>query len=204
MAITSSKHLKQFRQNSVVLDNDDEIQVDAVIFCTGFRQSYPFLDESCGVTVRDNLLYPTYKVVVQPHHPTLFFNGQTRMDAHFLMVSLSSEMIRNVLLGTGKLPSKTEMIKNVEGEIDRCIKNGLPLDSQHMIIRSLKWPLAICKIGNIEPPMDRLRIFQAIIDVTFAKKNHTLRTLEFSVDDEGKILVQKIDSRPNHSQKSNL
>ncbi|XP_071142142.1 uncharacterized protein [Mytilus edulis] len=36
---------KQFTKSSVILDNDDELDVDAVIYCTGYQHEFKFLQE---------------------------------------------------------------------------------------------------------------------------------------------------------------
>lgn len=48
---------------------------DTIIYCTGYRYSFPFLHESCGVTVDDNHIQPLYKHMIHIERPTMCFIG---------------------------------------------------------------------------------------------------------------------------------
>ncbi len=50
-------------KNSVVLEDGEEIRVDAVIFCTGYNFEFPFIHESVRLDVTDNTVAPLYKQV---------------------------------------------------------------------------------------------------------------------------------------------
>lgn len=48
---------------------------DAILFCTGYRYSFPFLHRSCGVTVDENHIQPLYKHMIHIEKPSMCFIG---------------------------------------------------------------------------------------------------------------------------------
>ena len=139
--------------------DDSEVEVDAVIFCTGYDQNHPYLDDACGMKLIENFLYPTHKLFVHPHLPTLFFNGLTRHDPHFLLVTITANVVRNLLLGVARLPSEEEMRAEMEKEMERCRGEGKPLGHLHHIRFHSPWPESICNFGKIDTPIEKLGIF---------------------------------------------
>ena len=65
------------------IKNDKEVEFvdgsccsfDSIIYCTGYKYSFPFLHESCGVIVEDKLVQPLYKHMVHIERPSLCFIG---------------------------------------------------------------------------------------------------------------------------------
>lgn len=48
---------------------------DVILFCTGYRYSFPFLDESCKITIDDNHIQPLYKHMIHIDIPSMCFIG---------------------------------------------------------------------------------------------------------------------------------
>lgn len=49
--------------------------VDSFIYCTGYKYSFPFLDDRCEITVDDNYVSPLYKHLVNVEHPSMSIVG---------------------------------------------------------------------------------------------------------------------------------
>ncbi len=56
---------------------EHEEEVDAILLCTGYLYSLPFLHASCGITIDDvkGRVQPVYKHVVNIQFPTMLFIG---------------------------------------------------------------------------------------------------------------------------------
>ncbi|RZC37308.1 FMO-like and/or Pyr redox 3 domain containing protein, partial [Asbolus verrucosus] len=51
--------------NEVEFTDNSCDRFDSIVYCTGYKYSFPFLDGSCGITVDDNnIVQPLYKQVI--------------------------------------------------------------------------------------------------------------------------------------------
>lgn len=48
---------------------------DSIILCTGYKYKFSFLHESCEIFVRENVVQPLYKQVININHPQMCFIG---------------------------------------------------------------------------------------------------------------------------------
>lgn len=83
---------------------------DTILLCTGYKYNFPFLDESCGVTVDDNHIQPLYKHMIHIEKPTMCFIGIPFQVCTFHMFDLQARYFCKYLDGSMMLPS-TEMMR---------------------------------------------------------------------------------------------
>ncbi|CAB0036573.1 unnamed protein product [Trichogramma brassicae] len=100
--------------NTLTLKDGMTITADAFIFCTGFTFTYPFLDESSGIKVIDNQVYPLYKHLVNIEHPSMAFVGLPLLVVHFPLFHVQAKYFVALLRDEFKLPSKEIMMKDTE------------------------------------------------------------------------------------------
>ncbi|CAB4891668.1 unannotated protein [freshwater metagenome] len=92
-----------------------EEELDLVVFCTGYRIRFPFLDESV-VPTRDNHV-PLYRRVVAPDRPGLFFVGLVQpIGAVMPLAEAQSQWIAALLTGETALPSPGAMHRAIQDE----------------------------------------------------------------------------------------
>jgi dimethylaniline monooxygenase (N-oxide forming) len=85
-----------------------EEEIDLVVYCTGYRITFPFFDEEL-VSAADNRLR-LYRRVVSVEHPGLFFIGFVQpLGAIMPVAEAQAEWIADLLAGGGTLPSSGEM-----------------------------------------------------------------------------------------------
>lgn len=85
-----------------------EEEIDLVIYCTGYRISFPFFDPEL-VSARDNRL-PLYRHVASVERPGLFFIGFIQpLGAIMPIAEAQSEWVADLLEGKGRLPGRAEM-----------------------------------------------------------------------------------------------
>jgi dimethylaniline monooxygenase (N-oxide forming) len=85
-----------------------EEEVDLVVYCTGYRISFPFFDEGL-ISAKDNRL-PLYRRVVSVEHPGLYFIGFIQpLGAIMPLAEAQAEWVADLLSGRGTLPSPSEM-----------------------------------------------------------------------------------------------
>lgn len=77
--------IERVEKNEFFLKDGNSVTADDLIYCTGYKQTFPFLDESCGIKVDDNYVYPLYKHTINVHFPTMCFMGINTFVVSFNM-----------------------------------------------------------------------------------------------------------------------
>ncbi|MGW2825567.1 flavin-containing monooxygenase [Streptomyces sp. NPDC001443] len=89
-------------------------EADAIVHCTGFRMSFPFLPEGCPVGPKGSV--ELYRRVVAPDRPGLYFVGLVRpVGSVTRLVEAQSRWVARLVEGAAVLPSAEVMRKEVDG-----------------------------------------------------------------------------------------
>ncbi|CAC5414856.1 unnamed protein product [Mytilus coruscus] len=105
---------KRFTKSSVILDNGEELEVDAVLYCTGYVQIFKFLPEGIVKIGKNGDVSNFFKYIFLAEWRTLFFMGIPRQVSFFKMSDHETLFIRSVLENKAKLPNDEEMQKIIE------------------------------------------------------------------------------------------
>ena len=98
-----------------------EEEIDLVIWCTGYRISFPFFDPEL-ISAPDNEI-PLYRRVASPEHPGLYFIGLLQpLGAIMPLAEAQSEWIADLLEGKAGLPDAGEMRRVIARERERMAK----------------------------------------------------------------------------------
>lgn len=93
------------------VDGSEE-EIDLVVYCTGYKITFPFFDPAL-VSADGNRL-PLYRRVASVDHPGLYFIGFIQpLGAIMPLAEAQSEWVADLLSGRGALPSRGEMRKEV-------------------------------------------------------------------------------------------
>ncbi|MGB2238477.1 MAG: NAD(P)-binding domain-containing protein [Pseudomonadales bacterium] len=113
-----------FEGATVVLKSGEHLNdIDTVLFCTGYRYSFPFLDPDL-VEVDDNLVAPLYRQILSVKHPTLAFIGLPFLVIPFPMFLIQSQWLRAILNAPGRLPAPSTMHLESQREIKAHLRLG--------------------------------------------------------------------------------
>ena len=98
-------------------------KIDSVILCTGFKFNFPFLHDNVRLVAKESI-YPEnlYKGVCLIDNPKMFYVGMQNQYYTFNMFDTQAWTVRDMIMGTQKLPSKEEMRKDSQKWIDRLEK----------------------------------------------------------------------------------
>lgn len=117
----------------------------------GYRYSFPFLHESCGVTVDDNFIQPLYKHMIHIEKPTMCFIGIPFNVCAFQMFDLQvnkyplkhlqkinimylqARFFVKYLNGTMMLPSMEMMRADTEQDLQLRWSRGYSKRQAHMM-----------------------------------------------------------------------
>lgn len=106
---------------------------DVILFCTGYRYSFPFLDESCNITIDDNHIQPLYKHMIHIDRPSMCFIGIPFNVCTFQMFDLQARYYCKYLEGSMSLPSADEMRMHTQKDIENRQAKGYTKRQMHMM-----------------------------------------------------------------------
>lgn len=101
-------------------DGSTAENVDAIIFCTGYLNHYPFLPDDLRLETRNRLFPPNlYKGIFWENNPRLMYIGAQDQFYTFNMFDAQAWYARDVVLGRIALPDAGEQRKDWESWIAR-------------------------------------------------------------------------------------
>jgi cation diffusion facilitator CzcD-associated flavoprotein CzcO len=112
------------------VDGSEE-EADLVVYCTGYKISFPFFDEKL-ISATENRL-PLYRRVVSPEHPGLYFIGLIQpLGAIMPLAEAQAEWVADLLDGRGTLPSPSTMQDEIS-EAEKKLKKRYVASKRHTI-----------------------------------------------------------------------
>jgi thioredoxin reductase len=118
-------NIDRFEGSKVFFVDGTCVEVDTVIYCTGYKVTFPFLDERL-VQTRDNHV-DLYRRVVSPDHPGLYFVGLVQpLGAIMPLAETQAAWVADLIEGRGALPSYDEMRLEIREYDERVAKRYVP------------------------------------------------------------------------------
>jgi hypothetical protein len=109
--ITVKPNVARLDGSGVVFADGSREDVDVIVYCTGYKVDFPFLEASAfpAVSSPDNEV-SLYKRVVDPEHPGLYFLGLIQpLGAVMPLAEAQAEWVADLLTGRAVLPPVPEM-----------------------------------------------------------------------------------------------
>lgn len=129
--ITVRPNIERFEGSKVFFADGSSGEFDAVVYCTGYRISFPFLDDSV-VEPADNHV-DLYRRVVDPDHPGLYFVGLVQpFGAIMPLAEAQSEWVADLVEGTAELPTYDEMRSQIRS-YDDALRRRYVTSKRHTI-----------------------------------------------------------------------
>lgn len=137
---------------TVYFDDGQQQNVDAILLCTGYNFSFPFLDFDCNIELHDNRVTHLYKHIFNTKYPTLSFIGLNLRICPFPQFSLQAQYIMAVLSGKKKLPSEKDMNADEEKDFQEKLSCGLGKHYAHLLgERQWDYDRTIAQLAGVEP-----------------------------------------------------
>ncbi|XP_062858215.1 si:dkey-239i20.4 isoform X2 [Trichomycterus rosablanca] len=115
-ALEVKPNIREFQGSTVVFDNDAvEKGIDAVVFCTGYMATFPFLSSSMNNELHNEL--SLFRRVFPPflEHPTMAFIGLLNASGPIMpLVEMQARWACRVFAGLNHLPPAAKMLKITE------------------------------------------------------------------------------------------
>ncbi len=113
--VVPKPNIKRLEGTTVEFDDGSRVEADALIYCTGYKISFPFLDETV-VAAKDNDI-ALYQRMFDPKHPDLLFLALVQpLCAMMPIAEEQSKVMAAYLLGEYHLPSPEQMTRAMLAE----------------------------------------------------------------------------------------
>ena len=129
--LTIKPSIERFEGSTAHFTDGTSAEVDVVIYCTGYRISFPFLDEAV-VAPTDNRV-ALYRRVVDPDHPGLYFLGLIQpLGSVMPLAEAQAEWVADLVAGTVTLPDAAEMRQQI-ASYDEEVRRRYVASKRHTI-----------------------------------------------------------------------
>jgi Flavin-binding monooxygenase-like len=130
--IAAKPNIERFAGGRTVRFADgSEEEIDLVVYCTGYKIEFPFLDQKVFVA-RDNRM-PLYKRAVSVENPGLYFIGFVQPLGPIMPIAeAQAEWIADLFAGKAALPPAAEMRREIAA-YDRWLKKRFVRSKRHTI-----------------------------------------------------------------------
>ena len=162
--ITVKPNIERLEGDSVRFADGSVEPIDRIVYCTGYKISFPFLDHDLLDPSGDNRI-ELYRRVVHPDLPGLYFIGLVQpLYAIMPIAERQSEWIADVLQGDVALPDRATMGAEIRSE-DEAMRRRYVASKRHTIqvdgppyMRQLALERRRHRVGQGERgPVQRLR-----------------------------------------------
>ncbi|KAG8363395.1 hypothetical protein BUALT_Bualt19G0017900 [Buddleja alternifolia] len=186
-------HVKE--NGEVAFEDDAYVRADIILHCTGFKYDFPILKTEGIVTVDDNRVGPVYKHIFSPElAPSLSFVGLTFHSLIFLMMDLQANWVARVLSGTASLPSKEDMLAEVQQHYQHMEYTGIPKHYTHDLGYKFDYLDWLANQVGLGEPDEQLKLILKSYSKFIIDDNGYLRRREwelgYGLQEEELLLIQ--------------
>ena len=139
--ITAKPNIASLTRDGVRFADGSEVEADVVVYCTGYKVTFPFFDAGF-IAAPDNDL-PLFRRTFHPDIPNVFFIGLLQpLGAIMPIAELQSEWVSDFLAGRYALPSPGELRADIEAERRSMFKRYVASKRHTMQIDYDDWIVA--------------------------------------------------------------
>jgi dimethylaniline monooxygenase (N-oxide forming) len=124
-------NIDRFEGSKVFFVDGTAVEADVVVYATGYKVAFPFLDESV-VRAEDNHI-DLYRRVVSPDHPGLYFVGLIQpLGAVMPLAEQQAHWVADLITGDVTLPSVAQMRAQIAA-YDEALRKRYVASKRHTI-----------------------------------------------------------------------
>lgn len=129
--ITPKPNIARLEGDRVVFTDGSSVHADVVVYCTGYRITFPFFDEDL-ISAPDNRI-DLFRRVFHPDYDDVFFVGLLQpLGAIMPLAEAQGRWIAEYLTGHYALPPRPEMLDDIERE-QRAMRKRYVASKRHTI-----------------------------------------------------------------------
>jgi cation diffusion facilitator CzcD-associated flavoprotein CzcO len=129
--IAVKPNLERIDGSTVHFVDGTSASIDTIVWCTGYRITFPFLDSSVMGTAGNHV--PLYRRVVHPERPGLYFIGLVQpLGAIMPIAERQAEWVADLFEGGAALPDPQRMERAIERE-EAAMRRRYVASTRHTI-----------------------------------------------------------------------
>jgi len=129
--LTVKPTISRFDGSRVVFADGTGVEADVVVYCTGYKVTFPFLDES--VLATDDNHVDLYRRVVPPDRPGLWFIGLVQpLGAVMPLAEAQAHWVADLITGRVSLPPRAEMRAQIAA-YDAALRKRFVASKRHTL-----------------------------------------------------------------------
>lgn len=129
--VTQKTVVQRFTADGAIFKDGTIESFDHIIFCTGYKYTFPFLSMDVSLRVDDNFVHPLYKHCINIHYPTMALIGLPFYVCPSQTADLQVRFALTYFTKKREFPSREEMFADLEKEIEQRRKKGLTNRQAH-------------------------------------------------------------------------
>ena len=130
-AVTPRPNIERLGPDWVQFTDGTRVHADVVIYCTGYRISFPFFD--AGFLAAPDNRIELYRRVFSPQHPSLAFVGLLQpLGATMPLAEAQGRLLADYLRGAYRLPGRAQMLADIRRE-DAAMRKRYVASPRHTI-----------------------------------------------------------------------
>lgn len=176
----------RFNEHGPIFVDTTEARITSIIYCTGYEYKFPFLSVDCGISTVDNYVKPLFKHCVNINRPTLAFIGLNNLICPNQLFDLQSRFSLTFINGRKQLPTKEEMLRDSEEDLERRWKLGLPSKKAHIMGAGFQYQyyIDLAETAGIEPIKPVIVRMQEFTNLSRDRDHVNYRRRKFHIIDD--------------------
>jgi hypothetical protein len=137
-AVTPKPNIRELRGDRVLFEDGTEERVDVIVYCTGYKVTFPFFDEEFLSAPSNEL--PLYRRTFHPEIEDVFPIGLAQpLGAIMPIAEEQGKWIADLLTGRYRLPPADEMRKQIRRDREAQAKRFYPSPRHTMEVDFDEW-----------------------------------------------------------------
>lgn len=125
--------VEYFTETGALFVDGTNADFACVIFCTGYKYTFPFLSVDSGVYVVDNHVQPLYKHCINIRNPTMALIGLPYRVCPTQLCDMQLRFVLKYYTGQISLPRRDEMMADMKQDLEARYARGLKEREAHLL-----------------------------------------------------------------------
>ena len=125
--------VKEINETGAVFEDGESCEVDTIIYATGYKYSFPFLNPECGIRVEEEHIQFLYKHLLNVKYPSMAFVGMNFLVLPQLLFDLQSQFVMELWTGRTPIPTEEEMVEDMQRDLQKRLDKGWSTKHAHML-----------------------------------------------------------------------